>query len=225
MWSVAAVGAFADVAGPNWEPEIQKMEARDKANPPAVGETVFAGSSSIRLWKLEESFPGLKAANEGFGGSTISECTKYAPRLVLPWKPKRVVFYAGDNDLKGRVSSQPGLSPEQVAEDCKAYAAVIHGALPECEVIFLPIKPSPSRWDLKPKQDVANRLIREWIEAQNKAVAETKKPARLRYVDTVPGLLGADGKPDPALFQPDMLHLKPVGYARWAALLKPILQP
>ena len=221
---MAALSVSADV-GPNWEPEIGKMEARDKAHPPAMGETVFAGSSSIRLWKLEESFPGLKAANEGFGGSIISECTKYAPRLVLPWKPKRVVFYAGDNDLKGRGAGQPGLTPEQVAEDFKAYAGLIHKELPDCELVFLPIKACPSRWELKPKQDVANRLIREWMEAQNKAATEAKKAVWLRYVDTIPSLMGADGKPDPAFFQPDMLHLNAAGYAKWTAMLKPILQP
>jgi len=38
-------------------------------------ETLFYGSSSIRLWpNLQGDFPAIKAVNLGFGGSTLAAC-------------------------------------------------------------------------------------------------------------------------------------------------------
>src|SRR5687767_2688782 len=92
-----------------FEKDIRAFEAADAENPPAPGGVLFVGSSSIRLWKtLAEDFPGVPVINRGFGGSRIAHSTQYADRIVIPYKPKTVVFYAGDNDIAG------GLTPEQV---------------------------------------------------------------------------------------------------------------
>jgi len=37
----------------------------DKEKPQKKGQIVFVGSSSIRMWKLDKSFPGLDALNRG----------------------------------------------------------------------------------------------------------------------------------------------------------------
>lgn len=65
---------------------------------------MFIGSSSIRLWNLEEAFSDLPVVNRGFGGSCMTDARKYAPRIVIPIEPKLVVVYAGDNDIKAGVS-------------------------------------------------------------------------------------------------------------------------
>ena len=53
---------LAGSAEDKWEAEVAAVEARLERSAPAPGGVVFAGSSSIRLWPLDQAFPGLKAA-------------------------------------------------------------------------------------------------------------------------------------------------------------------
>ena len=202
--------ALAQPADPfaKWEKEIAAIEKRLKESPPKPDPVFFAGSSSIRLWDLKKSFPDLAAVNVGFGGSRIPDSTHFAPRIILPYKPKAIVFYAGDNDLAG------GGSPKQLADDFAAFAAAIHKGLPKTRVLFIPVKPSLKRWELFDKQKEANALVK----------AQCEKNDRLGYVDIVPGMLGPDGKPNPELFVKDGLHLSPKGYEVWTAAVKTALR-
>src|SRR5882762_482865 len=109
-----------------WETEIKKFEESDRQNPPAKGAVLFLGSSSIRLWhSLAEDFPEIKVINRGFGGCEIADSTLYVDRILIPYQPKIVVFYAGDNDLAG------GKTPQQVLKDFKAFVSRVHLKLPE----------------------------------------------------------------------------------------------
>lgn len=191
-----------------WEGEIRGIEKRLAERPPAKGGVVFAGSSSIRLWDLGKWFPDLPAANVGFGGSQIPDCTFFAPRLILPFEPNAVVFYAGDNDVNA------GRTPEQVRDDFVRFAAAVHAKLPKCRVLFLAIKPSPSRWKQFERQTKANELVK----------AACGKDERLRYVDVAAPLLDAEGKPIPDLYVKDQLHLSAKGYEAWVKVLGPLLK-
>ena len=83
-----------------YDNEVQQLETKIRQQPPADNRVVFYGSSSIRLWKtLADDFPEQNTLNLGFGGSTLAACAWFFERLVLPAKPKAIVFYAGDNDL------------------------------------------------------------------------------------------------------------------------------
>ena len=186
-----------------WEKEIRAIEKRLDANPPKRGGVVFAGSSSIRLWDVPKSFPDLPAANVGFGGAEIRDCTFFAERLLTRHEPSAVVFYAGDNDIAN------GRSAAQVADDFAAFTKVVHDRLPKCRVLFVAVKPSPKRWNLFAVQQKANELVRKECSADN----------RLAYVDVVTPMLGSDGKPTPDLFVQDQLHLSPKGYEIWAKVV------
>ena len=96
-----AVNSSQTVSAPSrWEADIARFEAQDRANPPRPGSIVFVGSSSIRMWAtLDRDFPGLPVLNRGFGGSEAGDVAQFADRIVVPYKPPVVVFYAGDNDL------------------------------------------------------------------------------------------------------------------------------
>jgi hypothetical protein len=92
-----------------FESEITSLEAKLSQSPIASSPIVFYGSSSIRLWKsLQQDFTGYAVLNCGFGGSRLTDCVRYANRIVLPRKPSAIVIYAGDNDLAG------GAPPEKV---------------------------------------------------------------------------------------------------------------
>jgi lysophospholipase L1-like esterase len=190
-----------------WEEDILAFEAQDREHPPTAGGVLFVGSSSIRLWKLDESFPDLKALNRGFGGSEIADSLHFSDRIILPYHPRAIVFYAGDNDIAN------GKSAAQVNEDFRKLYDKIHAALPETEVLFLAIKPSRARWELIETQREANRLIAAFAEEQE----------QLEFVDLATPLLGEDGLPREELFENDRLHLNASGYEVWNGVLAPLL--
>lgn len=194
-------------AADHWEPTIKAFEDQDRKSPPRVGGNVFVGSSSIRMWKLDASFPKHSVINRGFGGSQLGDSVRYAERIVIPYKPRVVVVYAGDNDLSA------GKTSEAVFADYQAFRNKIHAALPETKIVFVSIKPSPSRWKLHEKALEANRLIREEI-AQGKGQV---------FIDVWAPMLDGDGMPRPELFLKDQLHMNETGYEIWNKLVEPHL--
>ncbi|NUQ66342.1 MAG: hypothetical protein HUU20_28095 [Pirellulales bacterium] len=208
---VACLPAFNGMAAEQdrWEPAIAAMEAQDRESPPPENGILFVGSSSIRMWEVKQSFPDLPVINRGFGGSQIADSVRYADRIVLPYRPRVIVFYAGDNDIAA------GKTPEQVADDFKAFVGKVRDGLPRTRIVFIGIKPSIRRWAMVDKMREANRLIR----------ALAAEDERLEYVDVDAPMIGHDGKPRAELFRSDGLHLSAEGYRRWADLVRPHLKP
>ncbi len=204
---LAVLGSIQEAKPDRWEPEIQAFEKKDKENPPPQGEILFAGSSTIRMWKTAESFPGLKVINRGFGGSQMADSVKYAERILLPCKPRIVVVYAGSNDLAA------GKAPEKVLEDWQALVKKIHDALPQTRVLFIGNKPTIRRWAMIEKQKKLNDLV----------AAQVKTDKRLGFIETGAAFLGDDGKPRADLLLKDGLHLNPEGYKVLTALVRPYL--
>ncbi|MBX7103386.1 MAG: hypothetical protein K1X57_04865 [Gemmataceae bacterium] len=187
---------------------MKAFEEKDAKAMPEPGGVVFVGSSTIRLWKLDESFPGKKYVNRGFGGSQLSDSVQYADRIVTKYKPATIVLYAGDNDIAG------GRTPERVRDDYKAFVAAVRSKLPESRIIFLGIKPSPRRWEFREKFQKCNQLVRE----------VQKGDSRQIYVDTWDCMLGPDGQPRKELYLVDTLHMSVKGYEIWNKLLAPHLE-
>jgi len=193
-----------------WEKEIAAFEAADAKSPPAKGGILFVGSSSIRLWDLKKSFPEMTLLNRGFGGSQVHDSLELANRIILPYEPRTIFVYAGDNDIAS------GKTPEVVAENYRQLVKVIHAKLPEAKIHFIAIKPSPSRWKLYEKQQAANRLIADFC-------GQYQPAGRLTYIDIVKPMLGEDGQPRANLFRDDKLHLNEAGYQVWRELVLPLL--
>ncbi|MCC6794553.1 MAG: hypothetical protein IT366_05490 [Candidatus Hydrogenedentes bacterium] len=201
-------GGAANVpASDRWESAIKKFEEQDKQQAPPQNATLFVGSSSIVFWDLQKSFPNLTLIKRGFGGSLFRDATYYADRIVIPYKPKTIVIYDGDNDLKN------GLTAEEVFSDCKAFIEKVRAALPDTKIIVLSCKPSIARWELYGEQQKSNKLIEDY----------TKANKNLLFVDVGTALLGADGKPRADLLKEDGLHLNDAGYEIWTSILTPIL--
>ena len=191
-----------------WEQDIQKFEAADKANPPKPGAIVFIGSSSIEHWKdVASDFPDKRVLNRGFGGSRIADSTYYAGRIIVPYKPSMVVFYAGDNDIND------GHSAQQVFDDYVAFVARVRKDLPATPIAYISIKPSPSRAKLLPVMREANAKVR--------AYAATHP--HLIYIDVASKMLDAGGQPRAELFLEDRLHMNRAGYDLWRGIIAPVL--
>jgi lysophospholipase L1-like esterase len=202
--------AFQPPQAPNrWEPEIQKFEAQDKQNPPPKHGIVFVGASSIVRWNLTQSFPDLKdAINRGFGGSEMADSAKYASRVVVPYAPRIVVLYPGENDIAR------GTTPETVGAGFIKFYTTVHTALPNTQIIAIGLKPTPVRWHLNGRFIEANTLIRSYCKSHSHCV----------YLDVSPAMLGPDGKPKPELFIADGQHMTPEGYKVWTRLIRPYLE-
>ncbi len=190
-----------------WEPYIQKFEEQDRRRPPAKGGTVFVGSSSILFWDLPKYFPNRMLINRGFGGSVMLESLYFADRIVLPYAPRTIVVYAGDNDISRDQTA------ETVADDFRRFAAKVHAQLPETRIIYIAIKPSLKRWTLYPEMARANDLIAKMADGDERIV----------FADIATPMLGDDGKPKPELFIKDGLHLSDAGYRLWASIIDPLL--
>lgn len=206
-WPAASLTAAEPGAGNRWVNEIRAFEAQDQKQPPPKDATLFVGSSSIRLWKLDDSFAEIKTINRGFGGSHLSDSVEFAERIVIPCRPKWIVLYAGDNDLAA------GKTPERVLGDFQAFAAKVHKALPNTQIAYLSIKPSPSRWKLAARIRETNARIAEFIAGDK----------RLHFIDVFPSMLGDDGQPRKELFREDGLHLNAEGYRLWASAVRATL--
>ncbi|WOB48270.1 SGNH/GDSL hydrolase family protein [Xanthomonas hydrangeae] len=199
----------AQVSNAAWENDMQRFADSDALQPPPKHGIVFVGSSSIRFWdSLAQDFPGKPVINRGFGGSEVRDSTWYADRIVIPYAPRQVVLYAGDNDLNS------GRTPEQVRDDVLAFVTRLRRDLPKARISYLSIKPSPSRAHLLPAIVTANRLIKD-------ALAPLP---RVDYVDVYTPMLDASGKPRPELFREDMLHMTADGYAIWRKAVAPVLE-
>lgn len=192
-----------------WEKEISAFERADKAAKPPKKAIVFTGSSSIRLWEsAPQDFPGKKIINRGFGGSETDAVAYFADRIVVPYKPRQVVIYVGDNDLAA------GKTPEKVLADFKDLFSRIRSQVPKATITFLAIKPSPSRIKLLESIRETNTMINGFLNSQK----------RTSYVDVFTPMLLPGGKPRPELFRADSLHMTPAGYAVWKTALAPYLK-
>ncbi len=201
--------ALSCVAEPRYEADIRAFELGDATNAPPQNAILFVGSSSIRLWtNLSSAFPGQPIIKRGFGGSYLSEAVAYAPRIVLPYHPRIVLLYAGDNDIAD------GKQPEEIAQDFDSFVKMVHSALPRTRIGYLAIKPSPVRMQFLAAIRKTNSLIRQ----------RTRRDRHLFYVDTFSPMLDRKGQPNPALFEPDGLHPNARAYEIWASRIKPFLK-
>lgn len=191
-----------------WEPAIRAFEAQDARVRRMPGSVVFVGSSSIRMWTtLADDFPGVALINRGYGGSRVYDSVHYAERIVVPYQPRAVVFYAGDNDLND------GRTPRQVRDDFAAFVRKVQAAAPKARIAFVSIKPSPSRAALLPQVREANALVRDFARGVR----------NVDYLDVYAPMLDAGGAPREELFLADRLHMNRAGYEIWIGVVGPWL--
>ncbi len=192
-----------------WDKEINALTEIDTKQTPPEDAVLFVGSSSVRMWKnLRSSFPDLKVINRGFGGSRLEDVNFYFDRIVAPYNPKTIVLYAGENDVN------EGVAPEEVLENYRRFAATAHTKFPKSKLIFVSLKPSPSRWQMADNYRKTNDLIKSEIVADKRA----------QFVDVWSPMLGANGEPKPEIFLNDKLHLNEKGYAIWTKVLEKYLK-
>jgi lysophospholipase L1-like esterase len=190
-----------------WKENIAKFKEFDSKTPPPQGAVLFVGSSSIVGWDTQKWFSDIATINRGFGGSYVSDSIYYAEQIVLPYKPKTIVFYAGDND------TADNKSPEMISIDFKAFVAKVRNALPNTRIIAVAIKPSIDRWKYWPKMQQANALIGDYCHKQ----------PNMYFADVSKVMLDESGQPRKDIFKADGLHMNETGYELWTSLVRPLI--
>jgi lysophospholipase L1-like esterase len=191
------------------EEVVELIKRRD--NLPYEPQTIFYGSSTIRLWEsLYNDFKNCLPVNLGFGGSTLAACVWFFERIVAPVKSVQNMFiYAGDNDLGD------GRMPEEVLIFFEELITKMNHHFPNLSWYYISIKPSISRWNIDDKIKRANELIEAEIKTQN----------NITFIDIYDAMLDENGYPNAAYFEEDGLHLSKEGYEVWKEALGALCLP
>ncbi|WPB59444.1 SGNH/GDSL hydrolase family protein [Xylophilus sp. GOD-11R] len=200
------------IPGPQarWNSSMEAFAAADRERSPVTDGVIFVGSSTIRMWShLSQDFRQFPVLNRGFGGSTMADCQYFARQLVLQYKPRQVLVYAGDNDLA------EGRTPQQVVESFRGFVDTVRQDLPDTRISYISIKPSPSRAALLPKIRETNALMANYVRSLPNAA----------YIDIFTAMLDSAGNPRVDLFGPDRLHMNDTGYALWTSIVGAYVQP
>ncbi len=190
--------------------DIAAFKKQDSAAFPGTGKILFVGSSSFTKWTdVQSYFPSHHIINRGFGGSTLPDVIRYENDIIFPYQPKQIVIYCGEND----VAADTATTGAMVFERFKKLFTDIRAKLPGVPVMFVSLKPSPSRWQMRARSMEANRLIKKYL----------KKKKHTRFINVWNVMLNEKGEPREELFIKDRLHMNADGYKIWQALMEPYL--
>jgi len=194
---------------PFWD-DIQAFKKEDSVHHPAKNAILFIGSSSFTKWTdVADYFPEFKIINRGFGGSTLLDQIRYVNDDVFPYHPHQIVIYCGEND----VASSDKVTGQIVYERFVHLFQLIRKKMPSVPIVFISLKPSPSRWQLRQKMITANDKIKTFL--------ATKK--NTAFVDVYHKMLNEEGLPIKEIYLDDSLHMNAKGYTIWQRELKPHL--
>lgn len=210
MVNLMGFAAFGEViADPHrFDDAIAAFEKADGKFKPEKGKVLFLGSSSIRRWDTATAFAGIDSLNRGFGGSQISDSIFFFDRVVLPYAPSVIVFYAGDNDINA------GKTIGEVLADFRVFARLVNRKLKGTKILYIPIKPSISRESLWEGMGAVNKRIQRM----------SAKQENLYYADIATPMLATGMPPSADLFAKDGLHLSDKGNAMWLEVIRPVLE-
>jgi hypothetical protein len=188
--------------------QIKAFQDQDKTAPPPQQAILFIGSSIFRQWtNVKEHMAPLPVFNRAFGGSRTWEVLHYMDQVVLPYKPRIIVYYTGSNDVNA------GEPADAIVSRTKAFISRAHSALPDTRIYYVAINRSPdkrARWN-----------VVDAVNADMKAFASTIP--YVRFIDLNPVLFDAKGEPRTELYRDDGLHFHPPAYDLFAGIIKPVL--
>lgn len=121
-----------------------------------------------------------------------------------------MVIYCGENDF----TNSQNTNAYTVLNRFSKLFGMIRKEIPRAHILFVSIKPSPSRAKYMPEMLRANELIRKHLERRS----------RTGFVDLYSKMLLDDGSPMPDIFLGDMLHMNKNGYAIWQKAILPYLR-
>jgi len=190
--------------------DILAFKKQDSISFPPQQAILFVGSSSFTKWTdVQLYFPAHPIINRGFGGSSLPDVIRYEKDIIFPYQPKQIIIYCGENDI----ASSTTVSGTTVFERFKQLFTDIRKQFPKIPLVYISMKPSPSRWQMKDRMIAGNSLIKKYLLKQQKA----------KFISVWKAMLGPDGQPLAHIFIADKLHMNAKGYAIWQKLIAPHL--
>ena len=187
---------------------VKKLIEQRANNPPPNNSILFIGSSILRLWsRLELGMYPLPVFNQSFGGARTWEVLQHTDKLVLPYRPKIIVYYCGSNDIN------VGCDAISIHHRFQLFAERITTHLPTTRIFYLSIICAPQKGDRLYIVDDANKAIEQYCQ----------HTANLEFIDLNSAIADDLGKPRLELYQGDRLHFKPEAYREFNRILRPIL--
>ena len=189
--------------------DIQTFKAEDNNQMPPKNSILFVGSSSFTKWTdVQQYFPSYPIINRGFGGSTLKDVIYYADDIILPYHPRQVVIYCGENDLV-----LPNIGADVVLDRFSTLFELIRKHYPDIKITYISMKPSPSRKNFRTAMEAGNAGIQYFLSQQKNT----------SYVDVYHKMLNDNGAPLPHIFLADSLHMNANGYKIWQKAIEPHL--
>lgn len=173
------------------------------------GALVLLGDSITQGWtQVGTLFPGTKIANRGISGDTTRGVLLRLAEDVLALKPRGIVLLIGTNDLEEQAT------PETAAANVGLILAAIRRHDPKLPVVLCLVLPSS---ETKKRPAAQIRKLNQLL------FAAIKDEPQVTVLDTWTLFADARGDAKPDEF-PDLLHPNAVGYLKFGAALRPILE-
>lgn len=190
--------------------DIQRFKQKDSVKFPPAKAILFVGSSSFTRWTdVQNYFPEFTIINRGFGGSSLPDVIRYAADIILPYDPKQVVIYCGENDF----TAAGGVDPAVVAGRVMKLIGIIRCRYPLIPIAYVSMKPSPARAKNDERMRTANKMIEQM----------TKENGYAAFINVYDAMLDEKGKVRTDIFVSDSLHMNSTGYGIWQKVITPFL--
>ena len=200
---------LAQTAPPFWN-DIVAFKKLDSVHPAPAHPVLFIGSSSFTKWKdVNEYFPGYPIVNRAFGASTLLDLIRYSYDIIIPYQPKQILIYCGENDL----AYSDTVTENEVVKRFKTLYGIIRLNLPNTIIDYVSIKASPKRLNIKDKVIETNKEIAKFL----------KKEKNAGFIDVYYPMVDTSGNYRDELFVEDHLHMNAKGYAIWKTIIQPYL--
>lgn len=194
-------------ASVKWKDDIHTFQKLDSTETYSSDAILFAGSSSIRLWKnIAADMKPYNIIQRGYGGSTLADLAIYTKQIILSHKPQAIVIFAA-NDITG---SPDDKKPEEMPRIFKHIVKQVRINQPETPIFYIQVTPTGLRWKSWSEIQKGNVLIQQLC----------PKLHKVYFIETASAFLNSKSEPRDELFVADRLHLNQSGYDLWAMLIK-----
>ena len=185
-----------------YEADVRELEVNLHNKELKNKKIVLYGSSTFKDWTnahLDLSFNNL--SNLGFGGSTLVSCRTYFNRIVVPYSPDTMLFYAGDNDIGS------GTSAEELLNEFMLFTSEVNEKMPHTRCFFISIKPSIFR----------KNYLDTILDANDKIKNAIHHLSQWKYIDLCSPMLETGYE---KFYGEDPLHMNVLGYSLLSKLIR-----
>jgi len=178
-------------------------------------DVLLVGDSITIQWgeSWMEHFPNKKAINIGIGGDkTQNVLWRLDHGGVEGLQPKAIVLMIGNNNM----FFTPETGIEAAANGIEMCVKNLRETFPEALIVLAKILPAHAP---------GNRFYED-VKLTNAALdlLKLESDPKVRVLDLTTDFVNSDGTLEKDLFNPDLVHLSPAGYAVYAEKLKPLLE-